>query len=274
MREHRQTFEVLALVVLFLAIPLLIVVGFASREWLPPAASEHGAGVDGVIRYLVITTGAIMVIGHIVLAGFIWHYGRGRPTGSPRTSPRAERWWTLVPVIGMAVIAEAGVLLKGLPVWDQVYGPVPEDAVVVEVTGKQFEWITRYAGTDGKFGRTVPELVDDADNPVGLDDGDPDAADDLVFRGSVHLPVGRTAYIKLRSLDVLHSFAIAAFRVKQDVVPGIVGSTKFVPTQLGEYEIGCAELCGMGHYRMDGTVIVHSSEEYETWLAQQAGSAE
>ncbi len=270
MNQQRQTPELLALVLLFLGIMILTVVGF-SKDWMPAAASQHGVGVDGVIRYLLLTTGAILVIGHLVLVGFLWRYGRGRPTGSPHTSPRVERWWSVVPVIGMAVIAEAGVLVKALPVWEEVYGPVPDDAIVVEVTAKQFEWISRYPGVDGTFGRTDPTLIDGQTNPAGLDEDDPHALDDLVFRNVLHLPAGRPAHVLLRSRDVLHSFSVPAFRVKQDVVPGIVGSTLFVPTRPGRYEIACAELCGMGHYKMGGRVVVHAPEDYEEWLKDQAG---
>lgn len=270
MNQHRQTPELIALILLFLSITLLTVVGFW-KDWKPPVASAHGAGVDGVIGYLLVATGAILVIGTLAFVAFLWRYGRGLPTESPTTSPKMERRWTLVPVLGMALIAEAGVLVKGLPVWEQVYGEPPEDALVVEVTGQQFEWLVRYPGQDGVFGRTDPSLIESTANPVGLDEGDPAAVDDLVFRGTLHLPAGRTAYVRLRSRDVLHSFSVAAFRVKQDVVPGIVGSTMFLPTRTGRYEMGCAEICGMGHYQMSGTVVVHSPEEFETWLQQQSG---
>ena len=271
MNERRQTLEVLALALLFLGITTLTVGAAVGRDWLPVAASEHAAGVDSVIRYLLLTTGAILVIGHLALVGSVWQYGRGRPTATPRTSPRTERWWTMVPVLGMALIAEAGVLLKGLPVWEQVYGPVPEDALVIEVTAKQFEWLVRYPGADGTFGRIDLTLIDGESNPAGLDPEDPASTDDLVFRNVLHLPADRTAHLQLRSRDVLHSFSVAAFRVKQDVVPGIVGRTMFVPTLPGTYEIGCAELCGLAHYRMRGRVVVHTPVEYEDWLGEQVG---
>lgn len=102
MKERRQTPEVIALVALFLGITVLTVAGFALEDWLPPAASEHGAGVDGVIRYLLMTTGAGLVVGTVVMVGFVWRYGRGRATGPPRTSPRVEDWWSLVPPRGVS----------------------------------------------------------------------------------------------------------------------------------------------------------------------------
>ncbi len=271
MSAQRQTPEILALIALFLGITLFTIAGFVAREWLPPVASEHGVGVDGVIRYLAVATGVILAVGTLVLVGFLWRYGRGRSAASPRTSPTAERWWTLIPVIGMALVAEAGVLVKGLPVWEKVYGPVPKDALVIDVMAQQFEWITRYPGPDGKFGRTAPALIDNTANPAGLDRQDPAAADDIVLRKQLRVPTGRPVYLRLRARDVLHSFSVPALRVKQDLVPGMVLGTQFIATLPGRYEIACAQVCGMGHYRMAGSVYVYSPEEYAAWLNQQVG---
>jgi cytochrome c oxidase subunit II len=266
-RTH-QTAEVIALNLLFIAITVFTVVGFA-RDWKPPVASLHGEGVDGVIRYLLVTTGTVLVIGTIALVSFLWLYGRGKKTPAPHTNYRAERWWSVVPVLGMALVAEAGVMFKGLPVWKQIYGPPPPDAVTVELNAQQFEWLVRYPGKDGKFGKTDPHLIDPTSNPIGIDTADAAGRDDLVFRNALHIPVGRTVYARLRSRDVVHSFSIPAFRVKQDVVPGITGAIKFIPSRAGRYEIACSQLCGMGHYRMGARVTAHAPEEWDTWLAQQ-----
>ena len=268
-KEPRQTAEVIALSLLFLAITAFAVVGF-SRDWKPAVASLHGEGVDSVMRYLAITTGIILVVGTIVMVAFLWRYGRGQATAIPRANPAAERFWSLLPVLGMAAVAEAGVMFKGLPVWKQVYGAPPADAVTVELNARQFEWLVRYPGKDGTFGKTDPNLIDQTSNPLGIDTAaDVAGRDDIVFRNALHLAVGRTAYVRLRARDVVHSFSIPAFRVKQDVVPGIVGAIKFVPSRAGRYEIACAQLCGMGHYRMGARVTAHPPEEFDTWLAAQ-----
>lgn len=270
MNERRnQTGELVALILLFLAITAFTVAGFA-RDWKPPVASEHGEGVDSLIRYLLVTTGTLLVIGTLAVVSFLWLYGRGKQTLSPAASSRTERWWSLAPVLGMALVAEAGVMLKGLPVWKQVYGPPPADAVTVELNAQQFEWLVRYPGRDGVFGRTDPHLIEPAGNPLGIDTADAAGRDDILFRNALHVPVGRTVYARLRSRDVVHSFSIPAFRVKQDVVPGITGAIKFIPNRAGRYEIACAQLCGMGHYRMGARVVAHAPEEWDTWLTQQA----
>lgn len=141
----------------------------------------------------------------------------------------------------------------------------------MEITAQQFEWIARYPGPDNTFGRTDPHLVHQTRNPAGLDEEDPAALDNIVVRNTLHVAEDRAVYLWLRSRDVLHSFSVPAFRVKQDIVPGMIGNTQFVPTESGRFEIACAELCGMGHYQMGGTVEVHPPGEFATWLQGQTG---
>jgi cytochrome c oxidase subunit 2 len=273
MNSKKQKLEAAALVVLFGGIMTLTFLG-VMRNWMPPAASRHAAGMDGMITYLFWTTGAIFVIGHAVLIRFIWRFGRGQRAESPVTSARSERRWSIAPVVAMALISEVGVLVIGLPVWDEIYGEVPEDAVIVDVAARQFEWLIRYPGPDGAFGRTEPTEINGQTNPMGLDPSDGVGVDDIVGRNVIRLPIDRTAYLRLRSHDVLHSFSVASFRVKQDIIPGLVGSTQFVPIRLGTYEIGCAEVCGLAHYRMRGTIEVMTQPDFDAWLREQSGGAQ
>jgi cytochrome c oxidase subunit II len=262
-----QTGEVLALIALFLGITVFTVVGFA-KDWMPPVASQHGVGVDGVIHYLLHATGPILVLGALVLMWFLWRYGRGRPTPAPRTSPRVEFWWSIAPVIGMVAITEVGVVVKGLPVWEEIYAQPPANAIRIDVTAQQFEWIVRYPGPDGKFGRVAADLVESS-NPAGLDSKDSASLDDIVLRNQIHVPLGQPVYITLRGRDVLHSFSVPALRVKQDVVPGILNKVLFVATKPGRYEIACTQVCGMGHYRMHGALYVDTPADYADWLHHQ-----
>ncbi|MBI4564360.1 MAG: cytochrome-c oxidase [Planctomycetes bacterium] len=262
---------------LSLAFPLALVIlaaavvgTFFLLDWRLDVASEHGRGVDQMIFFLLVCTGPLFVAGHLAVAWFVWKSRwRDTPAYLP-PSPRAEWLATLIPVLLIGAVAEGGVLAIGMPVWGQVYREEP-DTLPVEIVGKQFEWIARYPGRDGKFGRTEPTLIDDVENPLGLDEDDPAATDDIVVRGALYLPSGRAASIRIRSLDVLHSFAVPVMRTKQDAVPGLVTRTQMRPTTPGKYEITCAELCGMGHYRMRGYVNVLTPEEFEAWRARQVG---
>lgn len=256
----------------FILVTLATVGGFLLREWRPTVASEHGRGVDHMITYLLITTGVLFVVGHAVLASFLLRY-RGQGATYTPLRKRTEWLWTLLPVLGMTLIAEVGVFVIGMPVWAEVYSEAPKDALVVDVAGQQFGWLFRYPGRDGKFGRTDPRFVSDTLNPMGLDEHDPTSEDDLVLR-SLHIPVDRTIVVRLRSHDVLHSFSVPEFRIKQDVIPGFTAQAKFKATKTGKYEVACAELCGLGHYRMNAVARVYTALEFERWLKEQEEESE
>lgn len=264
-RPRGSTGPVVALYGLFMA---ATVGGFCFLDWKLDVATEHGRGVDAMILFLLVATGAMFVAGHAIVGWFLLTSSRAGAPAWKAPSSRGEWLATLAPVVVVAIVAEGGVLAIGMPVWAQMAGRDP-DAFAVEVIGRQFEWVGHYPGKDGKFGRLDPAQVDDQLNPIGLDEEDPAAADDLVTRGGLTLPAGRTASIRLRSLDVLHSFAVPLFRTKQDLVPGLVTRTQLKPIRPGKFEIACAELCGLGHYRMRGWATVLEPAEFEAWLARQ-----
>ena len=146
---------------------------------------------------------------------------------------------------------------------------------------EQFAWNIHYAGPDGKFGRTDIKLLDAQSNPLGLDRSDPAAKDDVTTLNQLYLPVNKPIIVKLRSKDMIHSFGVPEFRVKQDAIPGLTIPIWFIPnvttaemrTRTGnpefQYEIACAQLCGLGHYRMRGFVTVQTAEEFEKWMAEK-----
>jgi cytochrome c oxidase subunit 2 len=205
------------------------------------------------------------------LGWIVWTRGNATTSQVRPIGKKQELLWALIPIVFMGIVSEAGVLALGHSVWRELYGDGDLDALQVEVVGKQFEWFVRYPGKDGQFGRTMPELVHEVRNPLGLDETDSAATDDIFSRGVLRLPVGRMVQVRLRTHDVQHSFAVTAFRVKQDLVPGLPTLTQFVPTREGEYEIACAELCGLGHYKMRGTTLVLSDADFEQWLSNQFG---
>ena len=254
------------LAILIWSVPVFGIL-LASRQWMPPLASEHGAGIDRMLSYLMWSVGSLFVIGHGVLGYFVWRYGRAGKVTHRMATWKAERQWSLIPVVLMSLVAEGGVFALGLPVWSKYYGPPPPDAITIEVTGEQFAWNVRYAGVDGKFGRTDFHLIG-LDNPVGIDPKDAAARDDILLPSVMYVPVNRPVRIRLRSKDTLHSFFLPHLRVKQDAVPGMNIDIWFVPTATGDFEIACAELCGFGHYQMRGVLHVVTSAEYEKWLRE------
>ena len=247
----------------------VVTVALGMKTWLPPLASDHGAGIDRMLKYLLLSVGALYVIGNVVLGYFVWRFCRQGKVTLRMASARAERSWSLIPVAVMMVVAEGGVFILGLPVWGKYYSAPPDETLTVELTAEQFAWNIRYAGTDGKFGQTTPQLIS-LNNPIGLDTKDPASRDDIVLLNDIHLPVNRPARVRLRSKDVIHSFFVPDFRVKQDAVPGMTIEIWFVPTQTGIFELACNQICGFGHYTMRGLVTVVSATDFEKWLQEQA----
>jgi cytochrome c oxidase subunit 2 len=247
----------------------VVTVALGLRTWLPPLASDHGAGIDRMLKYLLISVGALYVIGNVVLGYFVWRFCRQGRVTLRMASRRAERRWSILSVAIMLVVAEGGVFVLGLPVWGKYYGEPPSDVLTVEVTAEQFAWNVRYAGVDGKFGGTAARLIS-LNNPLGVDRSDANGRDDLILLNDIHLPVNRPVRIRLRSKDVIHSFYVPDFRLRQDTVPGMTIDVWFVPTELGSFELACSQLCGFGHYTMRGLVTVVSDADFSAWLAEQA----
>ncbi len=179
--------------------------------------------------------------------------------------------------IELVVAIIEGVLLLGfaVPLWAGAVDSFPTAAdhpTTLKVIAQQFAWNVFYPGADGEFGRRDISLVT-ADNPWGLDKADPKGKDDFSTLNEIHVPVNVPVIITLTSKDVIHSFKVIAMRVTQDAIPGLRIPLHFIPTQVGVYQINCAQLCGNGHSSMsNGRLYVDTQEDYDKWLATMAKS--
>jgi len=265
----RQTRGLLVSVFFFLL--GISIVLYGSRDWMPPLASRHGAGIDAMLAYLMAATGSMILMAFTVLAWLLYRGGRRHIVTTRMPGGRAELLLPLTLGVLMALVAEGGVLAIGLPVWNEYFEAAPSpDAVTVDITAQQFQWLVRYPGGDRTFGRVSARLVDETTNPVGLDKSDPAAADDITLVNQIVGVVDRPLRVRLHSKDMIHSFFLPHFRVKQDAVPGMVPEITFVPTREGVFELACAELCGLGHYRMQGLLRVVTASGFERALQEEA----
>lgn len=252
-------------------------------EWLglPALAAANGSQIDGLIGWIHI----FMLVLFVGWGGFFAYclirFRRSRQPVANYTGVRSHA--SNYAEIAVAVVE--AILLVGfsIPLWAARvdHPPAESDALVVEVTGEQFAWNVHYAGPDGKFGRTDIKLLDLQSNPLGLDRDDPAAKDDVTTLNQLYLPVNKPIIVRLRSKDVIHSFGVPEFRVKQDAVPGLTIPIWFIPnvttaemrTRTGnaefQYEIACAQLCGLGHAKMRGFVTVLPPDEFQKWLDAQ-----
>ncbi len=240
----------------------------AKTWWLPVGASAAAAGIDHHFTVSFVLMGIVFVAAQLALGFLVWKYRSGGSSSKAEYShgnTTLEIVWTV-----LTTVLFVGLNLATYTLWAaERFDPAGANAVRVEVTGMQFAWYFRYPGPDGKFGATNPELEDASaggEAALGLDPKDPASKDDVVT-GTMVVPVNREIEVILRAHDVIHSFFIPQMRFKQDAVPGLAIHMHFTPIQTGDYEILCAELCGLGHYKMHGMLKVVSQEEFDKWLA-------
>jgi cytochrome c oxidase subunit II len=235
---------------------------------LPVQASTHAGEIDHMIS-LVHWLMFILFVGWGIF--FIYVLFRFRKGANPRASYTGAKGKLSKGLeIGIVVVEMVLLIFYAIPAWAKRVQNFPSEseAVVVRVIGEQFAWNVHYHGPDGKFGRTRPELVS-ADNPIGLDRSDPDAKDDVTTINQLNLPVDRPVLVHLTSKDVIHSFGLYEMRVKQDAIPGLSIPVWFIPNRIGDYEIACSQLCGLGHFRMRGFVTIQSHADFQKWFDEQ-----
>jgi len=214
--------------------------------WFPGNASSVGGQVDSLFYVILYVTGAVFVLVEAALLIFLVKYRRreGRRATYVEGSTKAEIIWTAIPAVILVSLA-----LFSQPLWSKIKNSdtYPKNADRLAVEAKQFEWHVTYPGPDGKLGTD----------------------DDFTKKDELHLVVNHDYVIELTSRDVVHNFFIPAFRIKQDAVPGMHILVWVRPTVAGTYELACAELCGLGHYRMRALVVVQSAAELAAWLRSQ-----
>ena len=237
---------------------------FLSPWYLTPLASNWDT-IDYTIDITFWVTGIVFVAINGFLAWCVYKYRHkeGRKADYEPENKKLEVWLTAITAVGVAAM-----LAPGLFVWGQ-FVQVPEDAWEMEVVGQQWHWTYRFPGADGQLGASGPEFMSE-DNPFGINPDDPAGQDDkLIYDPVVHIPSGKPMHALLRAKDVLHNFTVPQFRVKMDLVPGLVTYVWLTPTVNGTYDILCEELCGVGHYTMRGRITVEDQADFDVWLAQQ-----
>ena len=239
---------------------------------LPIVASAHGQDIDFII-YVIHILMLVLFIGWG--AFYIYVLLRFNQRANPKANYHGVHSHASSAIEIALGVLEA-ILLVGfsIPFWAKQVNAFPQrtDTVEVRVVAEQFAWNIHYPGPDGIFGKTDIKYFDKQANPLGIDPNDTNGKDDFTTINQLHLPIGRPAIIYLTSKDVIHCFGLNVMRVKQDVIPGLSIPTWFTPTKTGQFEIACAQLCGIGHYSMRGFLTIHSQEDYDKWAAEQSSA--
>jgi len=288
LKGEKKTFEQNNRINGFMMI-IFLVLGLIAVYWcnelfkgkiLGEAASDHGKKIDSMLYLTLGITGFVFFVTQILLFWFAfkYQYSEKRKAYYYPHNNKLEVIWTVVPAIALTVLVGFGLFY-----WFKITGEAPQNALQVEVTGKQFEWIGRYPGKDQTFGRHYYKLINDVENnQLGLDWTDNATHDDVVVAGTeIYAVKGRPVKLIINSRDVVHDVGLAHFRMKMDAVPGIPTTMWFTPlyttAEMREkeknpefvYEISCDQMCGSAHYTMRGIITVVTQVEYDLWLAKQ-----
>ena len=243
-----------------------------------PAASEQGEKLDQMIWITLVITGLVFIATQFLLFWFAYKYqeSENRKAFFFTHSTKLELIWTAIPAITLTIL-----VVFGLRNWFFFTGDAPKNAMVIEVTGKQFGWIFRYSGKDAVFGKKYYKNIDPATNSVGIIWDDKYAQDDILTEQTMYIVKGQPVKLIIGSRDVIHDVGLTAFRLKMDAVPGIPTTmwftAKYTTKEMREitgnpnyvYEISCDQLCGNGHYSMKGIIEVVEQDEYDLWMAKQ-----
>jgi cytochrome c oxidase subunit 2 len=239
--------------ILFLSVPILGVGLFVwapgAGFWLPRDISTHGHQIDHLFYFVLWLTGVVFAVTEGVLFWFLWKYdakSNRDPVKYTHGSHNLEVIWTILPAATLLFIA-----IYQMNAWADVKMRIPKGMdkhPTVEVTARQFEWRLRYPGADGVLG----------------------TPDDVHHVNDLHVPVDEEVLVDLKSMDVLHDFFLPHLRIKQDAVPGMRIPVWFRATEVGTYDLVCAELCGWGHYKMKGRLTIESRASYDKWLRERA----
>ena len=241
-------------------------------RYMPPDYSEHGWEIDRIIIFIHWVMLILLVFWAAYYAYVLWRF---RASNHPRAVYRGmQSHWSTWSEAGVALVEVLILAGLSIPAWSRWATPPARDKnpLEVRVVAEQFAWNAHYPGADNIFGKGDPKLVT-ATNPLGLDPNDPNSRDDIVSLNNLHLEVKRPVILHIASKDVIHSFKLPVMRVEQDAIPGMDIPIHFTPTRTNQgetWEIVCAQLCGLGHYRMRGQLIVDSKEDFQKFLATSA----
>jgi len=240
---------------------------------LPELASEHGLIIDNMLELLHWFI-AILLVGWSLF--YIYCLIRFRKGKNPKADYHGVRGHASTHIEIGVVVVEAILLLGfAFPLWAKRVDDFPNindpSVVRVRAVGERFLWTMHYAGEDGVFGRTDPDLIPGSKFNLGIDPDDKNGDDDFISTDLI-LPVGRDCIIEISTKDVIHNLHLVPMRIQHDAIPGTPAHMWFKPTKTGKWKTICAQLCGSGHSSMAGWMEVMESDEFDEWFAAKAKS--
>ena len=216
------------------------------------AASTYAHSIDHLFILIAVIVGFWLIAAETMLLALVFKFRArdGRPTQYITGEEKHLKRWISIPHF-LVIVCDIVILAGAITVWYNIKQVMPAADATVRVIGQQWAWSFQLPGPDGVM----------------------DTADDIRTVGELHVTVNTTYHFELLSRDVVHSFAVPAFRLKQDALPGRTISGWFRPNRVGTYDIQCTQMCGIGHALMAGRVIVETPKDHAAWLLRNSGPA-
>jgi cytochrome c oxidase subunit 2 len=214
-------------------------------------ASTYAADIDGVITLIAVLTGFWFIAAELVFFWLIFKY-RAKPGQKSQylvgKEKHVKRWITIPH--GLVLVCDVFIIIGAVRVWYNVKQHLPEPDSTIRVIGQQWAWTFQHPGADNEL----------------------DTEDDIFTVEDLHVEVEKVYHFKLESRDVLHDFSVPVFRIKQDAVPGRSITGWFEATQTGEFDIQCAEICGIGHGIMAGRIHIEDANTHAAWISSASSA--
>ncbi|NRA09435.1 MAG: cytochrome C oxidase subunit II [Myxococcales bacterium] len=218
-------------------------------DWLVPSASTYADDIDFLWELIFWIVGAWFLATEGIFFWLIIKFAKKRSPKAQYITGELKSQKQYISYPHMAVLVfDILILVFAVKVWYDVKQDLPPAESTVRVIGQQWAWTFQNAGPDGKL----------------------DSADDITTMNELHVQLGTVYHYKLEALDVLHNFSVPVFRLKQDAIPGRVITGWFEPTLTGEYDVQCAEICGIGHGLMGARIHIETPEQHAAWMASHA----
>ncbi|MEQ1855415.1 MAG: cytochrome C oxidase subunit II [Longimicrobiales bacterium] len=217
-------------------------------------ASTYAASIDNVILIVGVLVGFWFFAAEGMFFWLIWRF-REKPGVKAEYleghEPHVKKWITWPH--GLVLVCDVIIIVAAVQVWYNVKQRLPEADSTIRIIGQQWAWTFQHPGPDNEL----------------------DTADDIFTVDDLHVEVDRTYVFRLESRDVLHSFSVPVFRIKQDAIPGRAIMGWFEATQTGEYDIQCVEICGIGHGVMAARIHIEDAQAHADWIqSAAAGTAQ
>jgi cytochrome c oxidase subunit 2 len=220
-------------------------------SWFPLQASTYATDIDRLILLIGVIVGAWFIAAELIFFWLIVKFRARTGVGARYIAgeTKQEHRWVSYPHYAVLVF-DVIILVVALRVWHDVKIAAPQADETVRIIAQQWAWTFEHAGPDGLF----------------------NTPDDIRTVEDLYVQQNRVYRFELHSRDVLHSFSVPVFRLKQDAVPGRMIAGWFTPTRLGTFDVQCAEICGIGHGLMPGRVHVQTAAQHQAWIQERTGT--